>query len=61
MIRYPAPTGLRRLLASPAWRAWLDGQRRYLLGETTRRPLAVLEHRRFGLRGMSYLITESEA
>jgi hypothetical protein len=60
LIRCPAPAGWRRLLASPAWRAWINGQRRYLLGETTRRPLAVLEQRRFGLRGASYLISEAD-
>lgn len=59
LIRYPAPTGWQRLLASPAWRAWIDGQRRHLLGETARRPLAVVERRRLGLRGVSYLITEA--
>lgn len=60
LIRYPAPAGWRRMLASPAWRAWIDGQRRYLLGETARRPLAVMEQRHFGLRGASYLITEAD-
>ncbi|HTN30344.1 MAG TPA: serine/threonine protein kinase [Pseudomonas sp.] len=59
LIRYPAPTGWRRLLTSPAWRAWIAGQRGYLLGETDRRPLAVVERRRLGLRGVSYLITEA--
>lgn len=60
LIRYPAPTGWQRLFASPAWRAWNTGQRRYLCGETTRRPLAVLERRLFGLRGVSYLISETD-
>ena len=60
LIRYPAPVGWRRLLASRAWRAWIEGQRRYLLGNSTRRPLAVLEQRRLGVRGVSYLISETE-
>ena len=59
LFRYPAPPGWQRLLASPAWRAWIDGQRRYLLGETDRHPLAVVERRHLGLRGVSYLITEA--
>ncbi len=60
LVRFPAPGGWKRLLASPAWRAWIDGQRRYLLGETTRRPLAVVEQRRLGVRGVSYLVTEAD-
>lgn len=58
MICYPAPTGWRQFHTSPAWRAWIGGQRCYLLGETTRRPLAVLENRHFGRLGVSCLITE---
>lgn len=56
--RYPAPSGWQRLRPSAAWDAWLEGHRRYLCGYRFKRPLAVLERRLFGLRGVSYLVSE---
>ena len=43
---------------SRAWRAWREGHRLLALGIPTARPLAVLERRYCGLRGVAYLITE---
>lgn len=43
---------------SRAWHSWVEAHRLDLLGIATPQPLAVIETRRFGLRGRSYLITE---
>lgn len=43
---------------SPAWQAWHRGHSLLLRGIATARPLAVVERRRWGLRGESYLATE---
>lgn len=44
---------------SRAWRSWREGHRLQFLGIATATPLAMLEMRRFGLRGKAYLITEN--
>ncbi|MBA1273560.1 lipopolysaccharide kinase InaA family protein [Stutzerimonas azotifigens] len=41
-----------------AWHSWMEGHRLNFVGIATPRPLAMLEHRRLGLRGRSYLVTE---
>ena len=41
-----------------AWHSWIEGNRLNFVGIATPRPLAVIEHRHFGLRGRSYLLTE---
>lgn len=43
---------------SPAWQAWQRGHSLLLRGIATARPLAIVERRRWGLRGESYLATE---
>ena len=43
---------------SRAWHSWVQGHRLRFLGIDTPEPLAVIERRRAGLRGRSYLITE---
>ena len=43
---------------SRAWHSWAQGHRLRFLGIDTPQPLAVIERRRAGLRGRSYLITE---
>ncbi|MCM2320941.1 MAG: serine/threonine protein kinase [Pseudomonas sp.] len=46
---------------SRAWHSWVEGNRLDFLGIATPRPLAMLESRRFGLRGRAWLITEHAA
>lgn len=41
-----------------AWHSWVEGHRLNFVGIATPRPLGMLEHRRLGLRGRSYLVTE---
>ncbi|KJH79360.1 serine/threonine protein kinase [Pseudomonas sp. KSR10] len=43
---------------SRAWHSWVEAHRLDMLGIATPQPLAVIETRRWGLRGRSYLITE---
>lgn len=43
---------------SRAWHSWVEAHRLDLLGIATPQPVAMIEMRRFGLRGRSYLITE---
>lgn len=43
---------------SRAWHSWIEAQRLRFLGIATPRPLAVLETRTLGLRGVAYLVTE---
>lgn len=43
---------------SRAWHSWVEGNRLDFLGIATPKPLAVVENRRFGLRGRAWLITE---
>lgn len=43
---------------SRAWHSWHEAHRLQLLGIATPPALAVLEERRFGLRGRAYLVTE---
>lgn len=43
---------------SPAWQAWRRGHSLLLRGIATARPLLIVERRRWGLRGESYLTTE---
>lgn len=43
---------------SRAWHSWVEAHRLEVLGIATPQPLAVIETRRLGLRGRSYLITE---
>ncbi len=43
---------------SRAWHSWIEAQRLRFLGIATPAPLAVLETRTFGLRGVAYLVTE---
>jgi len=51
--------GLKRCWRpSRAWRAWREGHRLLALGIPTARPLALLERRYCGLRGVAYLVTE---
>jgi len=46
---------------SRAWHAWRNAQRLRALGVATPLALAMLEHRRCGLRGRAYLVTEFRA
>ncbi|WP_092430219.1 lipopolysaccharide kinase InaA family protein [Geopseudomonas sagittaria] len=46
---------------SRAWHSWVEGNRLDFLGIATPQPLAMLESRRFGLRGRAWLITEHAA
>lgn len=43
---------------SRAWHSWVEAHRLEVLGIATPQPLAMIEMRRFGLRGRSYLITD---
>jgi len=43
---------------SRAWHSWVEGHRLRQLGIATPLPLAVIETRKLGLRGRSYLVTE---
>lgn len=43
---------------SRAWHSWVEAHRLEVLGIATPQPLAVVEVRRLGLRGRSYLITD---
>lgn len=43
---------------SRAWHSWVEAHRLEVLGIATPQPLAMIEERRFGLRGRSYLITD---
>lgn len=43
---------------SRAWHSWVEAHRLDILGIVTPQPLAVIETRRLGMRGRSYLITE---
>ena len=43
---------------SRAWHSWVEAHRLEVLGIATPQPLAMIEVRRLGLRGRSYLITD---
>ncbi len=43
---------------SRAWHSWIEAHRLEVLGIATPQPLAMIEVRRLGLRGRSYLITD---